>query len=103
MLVEYTRGKLYLGVIDASGITYSKNTIGSYRKDGNKFKIAFKKSVRENSEGWELEEDKYIYDEKYIIGRVSGILEGKTIVIKGSVDSFWEGIEKGINLYLKIK
>ena len=58
VLVEYTRGKLYLGVIDASGITYSKNTIGSYRKDGNKFKIAFKKSLRENSEGWELVEKK---------------------------------------------
>ena len=60
-------GKLYLGVIDANRVTYSKNPNGSYRKVGNEFKIGLKKYIRENSDGWELEEDPYTYNEKYII------------------------------------
>ena len=64
--VKYTKGKLYLGVIDANRVTYSKNPNGSYQKNGNEFKIGLKKYVRENSEGWELE-DHYTYNEKYII------------------------------------
>ena len=53
-IVKYTKGKLYLGAIDANRITYSKNPIGSYWKVGNEFKIGLKKSVRENSEGRKL-------------------------------------------------
>ena len=47
---SYTR-KLYLGAMDANRITYSKNPIGSYRKDGNEFKIGLKNLLGKNQRG----------------------------------------------------
>ena len=47
--------------------------------------------------GAEIEKDHYTFNEKYIIRQVPGIIEGRTIVIEGNADSFWEGIERKVS------
>ena len=101
-LLEYTRKRFFLGTEQVDGnLTYTKKPLVIVKhKSGLEPSIVMKKDFQTNIDGWEFEEESYPVNADYIVGKLPGKVEGSSVVVKRSVDKFWEVVEEMVTKYI---
>ena len=84
-------------------IYYARKPIGVNKSTSEGWNVIYKKAMRDNMHCWEMEADLYSCYFNFVIGWVSGKLEGRSVVIMGGEKEFWKSVEAAVDMYLKDK